>query len=100
MTTLLTEMCKEQKAFYSIQAVQVSPNMTTLRILMGIILILMHTNLMYVMTLIVIVNHNHHIHMNPLLNIALHHTHKPHTTIHLHMILTHIHHTNNHMNHT
>ena len=68
------------------------------RFLMGTIQTLMHTNLMYVMTLIVVVNH-HHMHMNPLLNIALHYTHKPYTTNHLHIILTHIHRTNHHMNH-
>ena len=74
-----------------------------LRFLMGIILILVHINLMDVVTLIVIVNNHHHMPMNHPLNMILNHlTHKPHTTKHLIMTLILIHHTNhlmNHMNH-
>ncbi|KAL4316104.1 hypothetical protein AHAS_Ahas15G0251700 [Arachis hypogaea] len=65
---------------------------------------MMHTKTMDMVDLLVITNNPHHMPMNPLLNIVLnHHTHKPHTTKHLHMTLTHIHHTNHlmsHMNHT
>jgi len=71
--------------------------------LIGIILLLMHINLMDVVILIVVVNNHHHMPMNHPLNIILNHlTHKSHTTNHLHMTLTYIHHTHhlkNHMNH-
>jgi len=71
-----------------------------LQILMGITLILMHTNLMDMVTLIVIANNHHPMPMNHLPNIVLNHrTHKPYTTKHLHMILTHIHYTNHLVNH-